>query len=107
MVNGYMFRHSLIVFTVLLGESFMAWSNGRLKAPTHRVKMDGSKKRYSVIYSTLPRNLDEAIYCPTELIDQEHPLMYKSFNYYDYLKFKFSDEGEKHEDALKAYCAAA
>ncbi|KAG0466869.1 hypothetical protein HPP92_018449 [Vanilla planifolia] len=91
-------------FTVLLGEVLMAWSNGRFRAATHRVKMDVSEERYSAVYSTFPCQTFDIINSPTELIDQDHPSLYKSFNYYDYLKFRFSNEGDKHEDTLKAYC---
>ncbi|KAK8925763.1 Gibberellin 20 oxidase 1-B [Platanthera zijinensis] len=91
-------------FVVLLGEAFMAWSNGRLQAPKHHVKMEGFDKRYSMVYSTLPSQKDNMIEIPKVLVDKKHPLLYKPFNYYEYLNFRFSDEGEKHDDTLKAYC---
>ncbi|XP_028549563.1 probable 2-oxoglutarate-dependent dioxygenase AOP1.2 [Dendrobium catenatum] len=93
-------------FTVLLGEAFMAWTNKRFQAPCHRVKMDGSEERYSIVFSTIPSFANDVINPPKELIDEEHPLLFKSFKYYDYVNFRFSDEGEKHKDTLQFYCGA-
>ncbi|PKU86727.1 Hyoscyamine 6-dioxygenase [Dendrobium catenatum] len=93
-------------FTVLLGEAFMAWTNKRFKAPCHRVKMDGSEERYSIVFSTIPSFTNDVINPTKELVDEEHPLLFKSFKYYDYVNFRFSDEGEKHKDTLQFYCGA-
>ncbi|KAH0457441.1 hypothetical protein IEQ34_012756 [Dendrobium chrysotoxum] len=89
-------------FTVLIGEAFMAWTNRRFRARNHRVKLDGSSKRYSIIFSSIPSRSDDMIQTMDELVDNKHPLVYKPFKYYDYLKFRFSN-GEK-EDTLKSYC---
>ncbi|KAI0510296.1 hypothetical protein KFK09_010901 [Dendrobium nobile] len=92
-------------FTVLVGEAFKAWSNGRLYAPSHRVKLKSeTEKRYAVVFSTIPNITNDVISAPKELIDEQHPLLFKPFKYYDYVKFRFSDEGERVDDALKAYC---
>ncbi|PKU74832.1 probable 2-oxoglutarate-dependent dioxygenase AOP1 [Dendrobium catenatum] len=92
-------------FTVLVGEVFKAWTNGRLHAPNHRVKLKNeTEKRYAVIFSTIPSLTNDMINAPEELIDEQHPLLFKPFKYYDYVKFRFSEEGEKTNDALKAYC---
>ncbi|KAG0467603.1 hypothetical protein HPP92_019183 [Vanilla planifolia] len=93
-------------FIVLLGEAMMAWSNGRLKASNHRVQMDVSKERYVVIYGSLPSQSNDLVSSPMELTDKEHPTMYKPFKYYDYLKFRFSNEEDTHKDTLKAFCGA-
>ncbi|PKU86728.1 Gibberellin 20 oxidase 1-B [Dendrobium catenatum] len=93
-------------FTVVIGEAFMAWTNGRFQAPHHRVKMDRSKERYSVVFSTIPCFTNDVINPSKELVDEEHPQLFKSFKYYDYVNFRFSDEGERHTDALKFYCGA-
>lgn len=92
-------------FTVFVGEAFKAWSNGRLNAPTHRVKLKSEiEKRYAVIFSTKPNITNDIISAPKELIDGQHPLLFKPFKYYDFLNFRCSDEGERVDDALKAYC---
>ncbi|XP_020600074.1 probable 2-oxoglutarate-dependent dioxygenase AOP1.2 [Phalaenopsis equestris] len=94
-------------FIVLVGEAFKAWSNGRLHAPNHRVKLKNeTERRYAVIFSTLPSATNDTVNAPEELIDEQHPLLFKAFKYYDYVKFRFSEEGEKADDALKAYCGA-
>ncbi|KAL0918510.1 hypothetical protein M5K25_010519 [Dendrobium thyrsiflorum] len=91
-------------FTVLVGEAFEAWTNGRLHAPNHRVKLKNEiEKRYAVIFSTIPILTDDIISAPKELIDEQYPLLYKSFKYYDYIKFRFTDEGD-FENPLKVYC---
>lgn len=91
-------------FTVLLGEAFKAWTNGRLHAPNHRVKLKNeTEKRYAVIFSSIPILTNDMINTPEELIDEEHPLRFKPFKYYDYIKYRFTD-GDKVEDSLKAYC---
>ncbi|KAH0466035.1 hypothetical protein IEQ34_006138 [Dendrobium chrysotoxum] len=73
-------------FTVLLGEAFMAWTNKIFQAPCHRVKIDGSEERYSIVFSTIPSFTNDVINPPKELVDEEHPLLFKSFKYYDYMK---------------------
>ncbi|KAL0918517.1 hypothetical protein M5K25_010526 [Dendrobium thyrsiflorum] len=91
-------------FTVLVGEAFKAWTNGRLHAPNHRVKLNKEiTKRYAVVFSTVPSLTNDIIDAPKELIDEQHPLLFKPFKYYDYIKYRFT-EGDKDEDALKAYC---
>ncbi|KAL0918513.1 hypothetical protein M5K25_010522 [Dendrobium thyrsiflorum] len=91
-------------FTVLVGEAFKAWTNGRLHAPNHRVKLSKEiTKRYAVVFSTVPSLTNDIIDAPKELIDEQHPLLFKPFKYYDYIKYRFT-EGDKDEDALKVYC---
>ncbi|KAL0918515.1 hypothetical protein M5K25_010524 [Dendrobium thyrsiflorum] len=88
-------------FTVLVGEAFKAWANGKLYAPNHRVKLKKDiTKRYVVVFSTVPTLTNDIIDAPKELIDEQHPLLFKPFKYYDYIKYRFT-EGEKDEDALK------
>ncbi|PKU74833.1 Gibberellin 2-beta-dioxygenase 2 [Dendrobium catenatum] len=91
-------------FTVLVGEAFKAWTNGRLHASNHRVKLKNeTEKRYAVIFGTVPILTNDMINVREELVDEEHPLLFKPFKYYDYIKYRFTD-GENLEDALKAYC---
>ncbi|KAI0510304.1 hypothetical protein KFK09_010905 [Dendrobium nobile] len=91
-------------FTVLVGEAFKAWTNGRLHVPNHRVKLKNeTEKRYAVIFGTVPIHTNDMINAREELVDEEHPLLFKPFKYYDYIKYRFTD-GENLEDALKSYC---
>ncbi|KAK8947095.1 Gibberellin 2-beta-dioxygenase 7 [Platanthera zijinensis] len=88
-------------FTVLAGEAFMAWTNGRIHAPIHRVKLTKPiEKRYTVVFSTTPSFVDDMINTPEELVDAQNPLLFKPFKYYDYVKVK------KDFGSLKAYCGA-
>ena len=41
---------------------------------------------------------------PEELVDEEHPLIYKPFGYLSFVNFRHSEEGMKSDDSLKAYC---
>ncbi|XP_074585531.1 putative 2-oxoglutarate-dependent dioxygenase AOP1 [Curcuma longa] len=90
-------------FSVMLGESFRAWSNGRLHAPLHRVRVTGQQTRYSLIFSCRPK--DEILFqAPKELTDEDHPLRFRPYKYPEYVRFRFSAEGAaKHEDTLQAY----
>ncbi|XP_011626484.2 probable 2-oxoglutarate-dependent dioxygenase AOP1 [Amborella trichopoda] len=71
---------------VAIGESFMAWSNRRLHPVRHRVMLRGYEDRYSCgIFSIPARNV--LIKTPKELVDEDHPLLFKPFDYHDYYKF--------------------
>ncbi|KAK8947094.1 hypothetical protein KSP39_PZI006472 [Platanthera zijinensis] len=88
-------------FTVLAGEAFMAWTNGRIRAPIHQVKLtEPIEKRYAVVFSTTPSFANDMINAPEELVDAQNPLLFKPFKYYDYVNVK-EDYG-----SLKAYCGA-
>ncbi|KAB2050121.1 hypothetical protein ES319_A13G224400v1, partial [Gossypium barbadense] len=67
-----------------------AWSNGRLKAVTHRMMMNEGKDRYSMSAFAVP-NENTIIKAPKELIDEQHPQLYKDFDFKDYLLFVYSD----------------
>ncbi|KAL4193314.1 hypothetical protein AMTRI_Chr06g198770 [Amborella trichopoda] len=71
---------------VAIGESFMEWSNRRLHPVRHRVMLRGYEDRYSCgIFSIPGRNV--LIKTPKELVDEDHPLLFKPFDYHDYYKF--------------------
>ncbi|KAJ0960748.1 hypothetical protein J5N97_001397 [Dioscorea zingiberensis] len=90
-------------FNVVIGESFQAWSNGRVKATPHRVKMLNNEKRYSIQLRSQFKD-GCMIQAPEELVDQDHPQLYKPYNFADYLKFLFSNGGwAENTDTLKAY----
>ncbi|KAL1551454.1 putative 2-oxoglutarate-dependent dioxygenase AOP1 [Salvia divinorum] len=96
---------SLNSFVVMLGTSFHAWSNGRLHAPYHRVMVSGDEARYSIGLFANPKE-GCVIEAPAELVDGDHPLLYKPFDYFKFVEFFYSDVGRTSPDALKEYCGA-
>ncbi|CAH1422742.1 unnamed protein product [Lactuca virosa] len=73
-------------FIVMAGDVCMAWSNGRIHAPCHRVIMQGNQERYSLGQFTFIRGLD--IQIPQKLIDEDHPPQFKDFDHYNYNQLK-------------------
>ncbi|KAL3528821.1 hypothetical protein ACH5RR_008143 [Cinchona calisaya] len=89
-------------FIVMAGDICMAWTNGRIKPPLHRVIMSGNEERYSLSLFAFIRDL--IIQVPEELVDDEHPLQFKPFDPYNYLHFCCSVEGRKSNCQIKSYC---
>ncbi|XP_030549996.1 probable 2-oxoglutarate-dependent dioxygenase AOP1 [Rhodamnia argentea] len=88
-------------FIVMAGESFLAWSNGRVHSPRHRVMVSGNETRYSTAWFSSLRGV---IQCPPELVDEQHPLLFKPFEELGLLRFYETEQGFKAESTLKAYC---
>lgn len=80
-----------------------AWVNGRLHSPKHRVMMTGNEARYSAGLFSIPKS-GCIIKAPEELVDKEHPLLFKPFDHIQFMGFYYTEEGQKVESALKAYC---
>ncbi|XP_050231702.1 probable 2-oxoglutarate-dependent dioxygenase AOP1 [Mercurialis annua] len=78
-------QYSADSFFVLVGEAFRAWVNNRVYSPYHRVMIAGDSKRYSGVMFSMPKEND-IIKAIEELVDEEHPLVYKPFCYGEYLK---------------------
>ena len=76
-----------------------AWSNGRLHAARHRVVISGDTDRYSCGLFSTPKE-EAVIEVPDELVDKEHPLQYRPFNFSDYLSYFVS---KLSDDALEIY----
>ncbi|KDP40825.1 hypothetical protein JCGZ_24824 [Jatropha curcas] len=89
-------------FIFIIGDSLNAWTNGRLYSPFHRVIMSGDKTRHSAVLFTIP-NEGYTIKAVEELVDEEHPLQFKPFEYKDYLKLRFGEVGKVYEAPLKEY----
>lgn len=73
---------SMLVF---LGDTFEVWSNGKYKGIEHRVVMKPGVERYSYTCFLMPYD-ESLLEVPTELVDEKHPLGYKSFTYGEYLQ---------------------
>ncbi|KAB1669731.1 hypothetical protein ES319_1Z016500v1 [Gossypium barbadense] len=84
-------------FCFVVGDPLKAWSNGRLKAVNHRVMMSGDKDRLSLAAFAIPVE-GTIIKAPKELIDKQHPQLYKDFDFMDFFLFAFSDPA-KHIDS--------
>ncbi|KAJ7966118.1 2-oxoglutarate-dependent dioxygenase [Quillaja saponaria] len=89
-------------FVAIVGDVLKAWSNGRLQAARHRVVMSGEKERYSCGLFTLPKE-ETVIEVPNELVDKDHPLLYKPFNYGEYFSYFVSNT---RDDALEIFASA-
>ncbi|KAB5574129.1 hypothetical protein DKX38_001323 [Salix brachista] len=90
-------------FVVMIGDSLYAWANGRLHSPHHRVMMRGNAARYSVGLFSVPK-AGYIIKAPEELIDEEHPLLFKPFDHVQFLGFYYTEAGQRAPSALKSYC---
>ncbi|KAJ0265019.1 Non-hem dioxygenase N-terminal domain-containing protein [Hirschfeldia incana] len=90
-------------FIIMAGDFLCALLNGRLYSPYHRVMM-AKKTRYSTAMFSVP-NSRVIIDSPEELVDEEHPRVFKPFEYGDFINFFHSEAGRKAESALHAFCA--
>ncbi|KAH0890593.1 hypothetical protein HID58_053022, partial [Brassica napus] len=79
-------------FIVMVGDSMCAFLNGRLASTYHRVLVTAKKTRYSTALFSTPKTgviLDS----PEELIDEEHPRVFKPFEFNDYRDFYNTEAG--------------
>ncbi|KAI4324723.1 hypothetical protein MLD38_030182 [Melastoma candidum] len=90
-------------FVVMTGDSLHAWTNGRLHSPQHRVVMSGNDARYSVGLFSIPK-AGYIIKAPNEMVDNDHPLLFKPFDLIEFLGFCYTEAGKRSESPLKAYC---
>ncbi|KAE8678797.1 calcium uptake protein 1 [Hibiscus syriacus] len=93
-------------FVFLVGDPLMVWSNGRMKAVKHRVMMNGDKDRYSIAAFTIPVE-GTIIKIPEELIDEQHPRLFKDFDFMDFLLFSFSEQVKLIDSADQIYTFAS
>ncbi|KAF6142480.1 hypothetical protein GIB67_039444 [Kingdonia uniflora] len=71
-------------FIFLIGDSFLAWTNGRLQPPVHRVTMRGNKVRYSLVLFSVPKG-GHLVQSPKELVDKDHRLLFNPFDYQEFI----------------------
>ncbi|KAK6782944.1 hypothetical protein RDI58_020740 [Solanum bulbocastanum] len=83
-------------YFVLAGDVLMAWTNGRLQSAPHRVHMEND--RCSIQLFSIPKP-DYTVKVPKELVDEEHPLLFKPFNMSEFYKYIKSTGAN-----LKKYC---
>ncbi|KAI8006698.1 putative 2-oxoglutarate-dependent dioxygenase AOP1 [Camellia lanceoleosa] len=75
---------------VIVGDGLQAWTNGRLEAVQHKVVMSGDQERLSCGFFAIPKD-GVSIEVPPQLVDEEHPLRYRSFVYSEYLVKHLAD----------------
>ncbi|KAE8649036.1 probable 2-oxoglutarate-dependent dioxygenase AOP1 [Cucumis sativus] len=99
------FQPSPDSFVAMIGDSFHAWTNGRLHSPYHRVMMSGEEVRYSAGLFSIPK-AGYIVKAPEELVDEQHPLLFNPFDHVQFLQFYYTEAGQKAQSALKTYCGA-
>ncbi|XP_024980448.1 probable 2-oxoglutarate-dependent dioxygenase AOP1 [Cynara cardunculus var. scolymus] len=90
-------------FIVMAGETLRVWLNGRLHAPLHRVVLKGNTNRFSLALFALPKT-GYTLKAIEEMVDEEHPLLFKPFDYEDFMKFLFTSRRPIDKFAVKVYC---
>ncbi|KAF6165145.1 hypothetical protein GIB67_000729 [Kingdonia uniflora] len=91
-------------FICLIGDTFSAWTNGRLQPPVHRVTMRGNKDRYSLVLFTASKG-GHIVKSPEELVDKDHPLLFNPFDYQEFITtYASSMMDGKCDMDLKKYC---
>lgn len=87
-------------FVVIAGDALTAWSNDRIIAPSHRVIMNGKEDRYSMALFAFNKGIIEV---PKELVDEDHPLMYKPFDHLGLLHF-YLKQSDRSKSPIKEFC---
>nr|XP_043614488.1 probable 2-oxoglutarate-dependent dioxygenase AOP1 [Erigeron canadensis] len=90
-------------FVVMAGESFNVLSNGRLHAPFHRVVMNANRTRLSVGLFSMPK-VGSIVKPPKEMVDEDHPLLFKPFDYGEFMDYFCMSGVKKDTYGLKNYC---
>ncbi|OMO80571.1 Oxoglutarate/iron-dependent dioxygenase [Corchorus olitorius] len=93
-------------FVFMVGDILMAWSNRRMHAVKHRVMMKGKKDRYSFAAFAIPVE-GSIIKAPKELVDEDHPQVFRDFDYTDFFNFSYSEEMRYFDSSKKLFVYAA
>ena len=81
--------------------NLQVWSNDRIRGCVHQVFMNSKVDRYCLALLSYAGKVME----PEEkLEDEKHPLRYKPFDHYGYLRFFLTEEAVKSASRIKAYC---
>ncbi|XP_054782468.1 2-oxoglutarate-dependent dioxygenase AOP3-like [Prosopis cineraria] len=86
------------MFLFLAADAIKVWSNDRIKACEHQVIIREEKERCSMGLFSFNGKMVET---QEELVDEDHPMQYKPFDHYDYIRFHMSS---KAEGRIKAFC---
>ena len=77
-----------------------------MHAAKHRVMMNGDKNRYSFGAFAVPVE-GTIIKAPKEMVDEEHPQVFKDFDFMDFLNYSSSEEVRHNDSAMKVFIYAA
>lgn len=78
-----------------------------MKAVKHRVMMSGDKDRYSLGAFAVPVE-GTIIKAPKELVDDDqHPRLFKDFDFTDFLFYSYSEEAKPIDSAHQIYAYAS
>ncbi|CAH2071850.1 unnamed protein product, partial [Thlaspi arvense] len=91
-------------FIVMVGDSLCALMNGRLHPPYHRVVVVAKKTRYSTALFSIPKP-GVIIDSPKQLVDEEHPRLFKPYDHHDFLNFFYTEAGRRAQSPLHTFCA--
>ncbi|KAK1416816.1 hypothetical protein QVD17_25933 [Tagetes erecta] len=94
------------LFIVMAGETLNVWLNGRLHVPLHRVMMNKNKTRFTLALFELPKAGND-LKAIEKMVDDEHPLLFKPFDYEEFLKFYINGGQGIENYAVKAYCGVS
>ncbi|KAI9107504.1 hypothetical protein K1719_021541 [Acacia pycnantha] len=86
------------LFLFVAADALMVWSNDRIKACVHKVIISEEKERCSMGLFSLSRKMVET---EEKFVDEEHPIRYKAFDHYDYLRYKITSKAEW---PIKEFC---
>ncbi|KAI3674568.1 hypothetical protein L2E82_52172 [Cichorium intybus] len=90
-------------FIVMAGNACMAWTNGQIEAPYHKVIMVGNQERISLGLFTFIKDLKIEI--PQKLIDEDNIQRFKEFDHYKYIDYnRNTNEGKTSKCPIKSYC---
>ncbi|KFK38900.1 hypothetical protein AALP_AA3G175500 [Arabis alpina] len=89
-------------FLVMAGASFHLLLNGGVFPALHRMVITGKKDRYVAGLFSPPKE-GLIIDAPEEIVDDEHPRLYKPFDFDAYLKL--TNTNRRDLSSLKSYCA--
>ncbi|KAE8710379.1 hypothetical protein F3Y22_tig00110321pilonHSYRG00069 [Hibiscus syriacus] len=92
-------------FFFVVGDPLMAWSNGRMKAVNHRVTTSGNKDRFSIATFAMPVE-GTIISTPKELVDEQHPQLFKDINFMEFFLFAFSEKAKFIESTKQIHAFA-
>ncbi|KAL6844150.1 hypothetical protein ACP4OV_025823 [Aristida adscensionis] len=71
---------------VHVGDHLEVLSNGRLKSLIHRATLNADEARISIA-SIHGLSMDEKVHCAKELVNEQHPRMYRGSSFRDFLDF--------------------